>query len=139
MKIVRAVAVVVLLAGFLRGFVLQNQAASPTSTPAPSPTPSGPATPKKIRVSSGVAEGLRVRYVPPEYPQEAREKHISGDVFLQVTIDRQGNSTNIRAVSGDPILVKSAIKAVSQWKYRPYVLNGEAVEVETAVTIKYHM
>ena len=82
---------------------------------------------------------MRLHYVQPEYPREARKKHIAGDVILQATIDRQGNVANIVPVSGDPILVKSAVKAVSQWKYRPYVLNGELVEVETMFTIKYHM
>lgn len=77
--------------------------------------------------------------VEPVYPWDARVNHITGDVVLQATIDRQGNITNLRAVKGDPILVKSAVKAVSQWKYHPYVLNGEVVEVETTVLIKYHM
>ena len=103
-----------------------------------SPTPSV-AKPQKVRISSGVAEGMRLHYVQPEYPREARKQHISGDVVLQATIDRKGNVRNIAVVEGDPILVKSAVKAVSQWKYRPYVLNGELVEVETMFTIKYHM
>lgn len=101
--------------------------------------PSAPAKSTKIRISSGVAERLIRHRVQPVYPWDARVNQITGDVILQVTIDRQGNPTNIRPVSGDPILIKSAVKAVSKWKYRPYVLNGEVVEVETTIKIKYHM
>lgn len=94
---------------------------------------------KKIRVSSGVAERLKIHDVQPVYPWDARVNHISGSVLLQATIDQQGNTANIVAVQGDPILVKSAIKAVSQWKYRPYIFNGKPVEVETTIKIQYHM
>jgi TonB family protein len=95
--------------------------------------------PKKLRVSSGVAEQLKIHDVQPVYPWDARVNHITGTVLLQATIDQQGNTANIVAVQGDPILIKSAIKAVSQWKYRPFVLNGKPVEVETTIKIQYHM
>lgn len=75
----------------------------------------------------------------PQYPQMARIAHISGDVVLDVTIDRTGQIANIKTRQGHPILIQSAIDAVKQWKFRPYVLNGEAVEVESTVMIKYHM
>lgn len=97
------------------------------------------AEPKKLRVSSGVAEQMKIHDVEPVYPWDARVNHITGDVLLQATIDQQGNIANIVAVQGDPILVKSAIKAVSKWKYKPYVLNGKPVEVETTIKIQYHM
>jgi protein TonB len=144
MNVVRNLAVVLLLAGLLRGFAMQDQSTSPTPTPSPSPTASASPTPsvakpKKVRVSSGVAEGMKIHDVQPVYPRDARVNHITGDVVLQATIDRQGNIQDLRPVSGDPILVKSAVKAVSKWKYRPYVLNGEVVEVETQITVRYHM
>lgn len=82
---------------------------------------------------------MKIHDVQPVYPRDARVNHITGDVVLQATIDRQGNIQDLRPVSGDPILVKSAVKAVSKWKYRPYVLNGEVVEVETQITVRYHM
>jgi len=95
--------------------------------------------PKKLRISSGVAEGLKTYTVNPKYPKEAREKGIQGDVILQATIDTKGNITNLNAVQGDPILVEASIEAVKQWRYKPYVLNGEPVEVETTIKIQFHM
>ena len=140
MKVARTFAVVLLLAGMLRGLAGQAQSASPSPSPTPSssPTPSE-AVKRSVVISAGVAEGLRLKYVQPEYPREAIKKHIKGNVFLQATIDREGNTTNIRVVKGDPILAQSAIKAVRQWKFKAFVLNGETVEAKTQFTIKYHM
>ena len=97
------------------------------------------AKPKKLRVSSGVAEGLKTHTVNPKYPREAREKGIQGDVILQATIDTKGNITNLNPVQGDPILVEASVEAVKQWRYKPYILNGEPVEVETTIKIQFHM
>jgi periplasmic protein TonB len=95
--------------------------------------------PVLIRVSSGVAERLKIHDQQPHYPREAREKGIQGDVLLQATIDTKGNLANLKVVQGDPILVKAAVDAVKKWKYRPYLLNGEPVEVETTIKIQFHM
>lgn len=97
------------------------------------------AAPQKLRVSSGVAEGLLVNKVEPPYPQMAKIAHVQGDVVLQALISKQGTIENLRAVSGHPILIQAAMDAVKQWKYRPYMLNGEAVEVETTITVRFHM
>lgn len=94
---------------------------------------------RKLRVSSGVANSLKIHDVQPVYPRDARVNHISGSVLLQATIDQQGNIANIVAVQGDPILVKSAIKAVSRWKYRPYIFNGKPVQLETTIKVQYDM
>jgi protein TonB len=103
-------------------------------------TQTDPATkPKRIRVSSGVAEGLKIHDGQPKYPKEARERGIQGDVVLQATIDINGNLINLKAVQGDPILAAASLDAVKKWKYRPYVLNGEPVEVETTIKIQFHM
>ena len=96
-------------------------------------------TPKRLRVSSGVAEGLKTHTVDPIYPKEARDKGIEGDVILQATIDTKGNIANLKAVKGDPILADAAIEAVKQWKYKPFLLNDEPVEVETTIKIVFHM
>lgn len=69
----------------------------------------------------------------------ARIAHISGDVVLGITIGRNGEVTNIVVQGGHPILLASAIDAVKKWKYRPYVLNGVAVEVDSTVKVQYHM
>ena len=95
--------------------------------------------PQHLKVSSGVAEGLKIHSESPRYPREARAKGIQGDVILQATIDTKGNLTNIRVVSGEPILVKASLEAVRKWKYRPYVFNGEPVPVETTIKVQFHM
>jgi protein TonB len=97
------------------------------------------AKPKKLRISSGVAAGLKMHDVAPKYPKEAREKGIQGDVLLQAMIDTKGNIASLQAVQGDPILVEASIEAVKQWRYKPYVLNGEPVEVETTIKIQFHL
>lgn len=97
------------------------------------------ATPQKLRISTGVAEGLKIHDVQPTYPQMARIAHIQGDVTLQATISKTGAIENLRATNGHPILIQAALDAVRQWKYKPYILNGEPVEVETTIQVKFHM
>lgn len=95
--------------------------------------------PLKLRISQGVAEGNVIHKVEPYYPQKAKEKHIQGDVILRFTIDEHGNVVDLVVLQGDPILARSALDAVKQWKYRPYMLNGEPVQVETTAKISYRM
>jgi protein TonB len=97
------------------------------------------ATPQKLKISSGVIEGLKLNAPNPQYPQMARIAHIQGDVILQATISKTGTVENLRGVSGHPILIQAALDAVRQWKYKPYVLNGEPVEVETTIKVQFHM
>lgn len=97
------------------------------------------AEPKRLRVSSGVAETMKIHDVQPEYPQAARISHVTGDVILHTIIDRDGRIAELTVVSGPPLLAESAIKAVKQWEYRPYLLNGKPVEVETTIMVHYHM
>jgi periplasmic protein TonB len=95
------------------------------------------ATPQRIKVSQGVTSGLLVRKVQPAYPPLAKQARISGSVVLQAVIGKDGTIQNLRAVSGHPMLIQSAIDAVRQWKYKPYFLNGEPVEVDTQVTVNF--
>src|SRR6266700_2826797 len=97
------------------------------------------ATPQKQRVSSAVAEGLKIHDVQPTYPQMARIAHIQGDVILQATISKTGAIEGLHGVSGHPILIQAAMEAVKQWKYKPYILNGDPVEVETTIKVQFHM
>jgi TonB family protein len=96
-----------------------------------------PATPQRVRISSGVAQGLLVTKVPPQYPQEAKDQSIQGVVVMKVTVDKEGNVENIQLMSGHPLLVPPAIGAVKQWKYKPYLVNGTPVEVETQVRVTF--
>lgn len=97
------------------------------------------AAPQKLRISSGVALGNKISGNDPQYPQMAKVAHVQGDVVLQATISKGGTITNLRAVSGPPMLVQAAVDAVKEWRYKPYYLNGEPVEVETTITVKFHM
>jgi protein TonB len=103
---------------------------------------SGPVMPRpvaaaKVRVSSGVAQGLLIRQVTPQYPQIARQARVEGHVVLQATIGKDGTVQNLHLISGHPMLVQAAIDAVSQWRYKPYYLNGEAVEVDTTINVNF--
>jgi periplasmic protein TonB len=95
------------------------------------------ATPTRVRVSQGVTQGLLLRKINPTYPPLAKQARIAGAVVLQAEISKDGSIQNLHVISGHPMLVPSAIEAVKQWKYKPYILNGEPVEVETTITVNF--
>ncbi len=97
------------------------------------------ATPQRVRVSQGVSAGLLIRKVQPNYPPLARQARIQGQVLLQAEISKDGSIQNLRLISGHPMLAPAAIEAVKQWKYKPYLLNGEPVEVETQVQVNFSL
>ncbi len=97
------------------------------------------ATPQRVRVSQGVAEGQLVTKVTPPYPPMAKMARVQGSVVLQAVISKKGNIENLRVISGHPMLVQAALDAVKQWRYRPYLLNGEPVEVETQITVNFSL
>jgi periplasmic protein TonB len=107
-----------------------------SSTPVAVPKVATP-TPTKIRVSQGVAAGNLLHEVKPMYPQIAKAARVSGAVVLQASISKDGSIQNLKVVSGHPMLVQSALDAVKQWRYKPYMLNGEPVEVETQITVNF--
>lgn len=88
-------------------------------------------------ISSGIAAGLLIRKTIPQYPPIARSAHIEGTVVLQATISKAGTIENLRVASGPAMLQQAAIEAVRNWLYRPYLLNGEPVEVETAINVNF--
>lgn len=92
-----------------------------------------------VEVKSGVMVGQLLKRVDPRYPAKAKVDHIQGDVILSAVIDKEGNIKTLKVVSGDPILADAATDAVKQWKYRPYLLEGQPVEAKTSITIKFHM
>ncbi len=94
-----------------------------------------PVMPQRIRISQGVTNGLLIHKVEPSYPTLAKAARIQGDVVLKAIIDKEGNIQDLQLVSGHPMLVPAAIDAVKQWHYRPYLLNGQPVEVETTITV----
>jgi protein TonB len=95
------------------------------------------ATPQRVRVSQGVSQGLLVHQVKPVYPPLARQARIQGVVVLQAVISKDGSIEGLHLVSGHPMLAPAAMDAVKQWKYKPYFLNGEPVEVETTINVNF--
>ena len=92
-----------------------------------------------LSVSQGVSQGLLYKKVAPSYPQNALRMHIEGKVELLATISKEGNITHIKILSGDSQLARAANDAVKQWKYKPYLLNGEPVEIQTQVTVNFKL
>jgi protein TonB len=92
-----------------------------------------------MRVSERVARKLLVKKVPASYPADARRNLIQGDVELKVLIDTNGAVKDVALLSGPAALAPGAIEAVKQWKYKPYLLNGQPVEMETKVTVSFEL
>jgi protein TonB len=95
--------------------------------------PKGPA-----RVSSGVISGLKISGSNPTYPPIARAAHVSGAVVLQALISKEGTIKNLHVVSGPEMLRTAATEAVQNWRYKPYLLNGEPTEVDTQITVNFN-
>ena len=92
-----------------------------------------------IQLSQGVAQGLLIKQVQPTYTAEAHRLRLQGAVELLATISTSGSITNLKQLSGDRILGRAALDAVKQWKYKPYLLDGQPVEVQTQITVKFNM
>ena len=86
---------------------------------------------------SRMMEGNLIFRVQPDYPPIARQARVQGQVVLRAMISREGAIENLQVLSGHPMLVRAAVDAVRQWRYRPYVLNGDPIEVETEVTVNF--
>jgi protein TonB len=95
------------------------------------------ATPQRVRVSAGVTQGMVLHKVQPTYPPLARTARVQGSVILAAVIGKDGTIQNLHVISGHPLLTQAALDAVRQWRYRPYILNGEPVEVDTQVTVNF--
>jgi periplasmic protein TonB len=119
------------LGGVIGGIVSQ------TSSRLPVPTLAVAA--KRIRVSQGVTKGLLIQKIEPRYPPLALQARIQGQVVLRAIIGKDGSISELQLVSGHPLLAPAAIDAVKSWRYRPFQLNGEPIEVETTVTVTFAM
>src|ERR1700676_2871930 len=94
---------------------------------------------KRLRVSQGVSEGQKIFSPRPAYPHLAQQARIEGVVILRAIVSKTGEIQNLQVVSGHPLLIPAAVDAVKQWRYRPFLLNGEPVEVETEVTVTFQL
>jgi protein TonB len=92
---------------------------------------------QRVRVSAGVTQGMLIRKVTPTYPPLARTARVQGTVLLAAIIDKDGSVANLHVISGHPLLTQAALDAVKQWRYKPYILNGEPVQVDTQVTVNF--
>ena len=99
--------------------------------------PLPPPTPTTVRISQGVSQGLLLKKVPPVYPPMAVQLRKEGVVQLLATISKTGEISNVKVLSGDSMLARAAADAVLRWKYRPYLLNGTPVEIETQISIVF--
>ncbi len=97
----------------------------------------GASTLQTIKVGGNVQSANLVNKVTPVYPPAAKAAGIQGPVMMNVIIAKEGNIREIRVTSGDPMLTQAAIDAVKQWTYRPTMLNGNPVEVETTVQVNF--
>jgi periplasmic protein TonB len=92
-----------------------------------------------LNISQGVSQGLVIKKVSPSYPSTALRMRTEGTVQLLATVSKDGDITHIKVLSGDPQLTKAATDAVKQWKYKPYLLNGEPVEIQTQITVNFKL
>jgi len=106
-----------------------------SSGPVNVPKPSG----QSLQVSQGVSQGLLVKKVSPVYPRQALQSHIEGAVLLLATIGQDGSIADVKVLKGDPILTSAATDAVKQWKYKPYYLDGQPVEIQTQITLNFKL
>jgi protein TonB len=111
----------------------------PTAAPPPPPAKvvEKPVTPQRIRVGGNVIAANLVRKITPVYPQLAKQARIQGVVRFTAIIGKDGTIQNLTLVSGHPLLLEAARQAVSQWQYKPTLLNGEPVEVVTTIDVNF--
>jgi TonB family protein len=110
---------------------------APSSKPGTPQPDSGQPTP--VRVAEGVATGLLIKKVPPDYPDIAKQARVQGQVVMKAVIDKNGDIEDLTLVSGHPMLAPAALAAAKQWKYKPYLLNGQPVKVETQITVNFSL
>jgi len=94
---------------------------------------------RPVKFSEGVQEAQLISRIEPQYPVIAKQTRTEGTVRLHAIISREGRITSLDVISGHPFLVKAALDAVRQWRYRPTLLNGEPVEVETSITVIFRL
>jgi TonB family protein len=113
------------------GGTLPNLLGNPNSSPTP--------VLQTLNVSQGVSQGLAIKKTQPSYPANALRMGIEGSVQLMATISKKGDISAVKVLSGDPSLARAAADAVKQWKYKPYLLDGVPVEIQTQVTVNFKL
>src|SRR5271166_3585543 len=88
-----------------------------------------------VKISQGVSQGLLIKRVQPRYPQAALAIHARGAVQIEATVNKEGHVTKPKVISGNPLLANAALEAVREWRYKPYYLDGQPVEIRTQITV----
>jgi TonB family protein len=107
----------------------QEQASPPSSPP--------PNAPMRVRIGAPIEQTQLLTRVAPAYPAEAKAAHVQGTVVLRAIIGKDGKVENLSAISGPPLLLQASMDAVKQWVYKPLLLNGQPVEVETQISVVF--
>jgi TonB family protein len=94
---------------------------------------------RRLRISAVLLDQNKIHDEKPRYPGAAQMGHIQGDVVIRVTINKLGRVENLNAVSGHPLLREEALEAVKEWRYKPFLVNGDPVEVDSLVTVQFRM
>ena len=124
------------LGGVLGGIIGSTPDVAPPPPPPP-PVKKAPPPPQRITVGGAVQKARLLRQVQPQYPPLARQARIQGTVKLQAIIAKDGSIEKLEVVSGHPLLIPAALQAVQQWRYKPTLLNGQAVEVVTQIDVNF--
>jgi TonB family protein len=111
---------------------LQLQPAPKEYGDSPRPSPIS-----RLHMTESAAEKHLIKKLQPEYPQEAKATGVEGEVVFRILIGTDGRVKEIHLRRGKPLLIEGAAKAVSQWQYEPYILNGKAAEIETFATVRF--
>jgi periplasmic protein TonB len=106
----------------------------PVVSVAPARAPVG-----RVRISSGVSQGMLMAPIRPVYPMIAKAAHVEGAVVVEAVISREGRIESLRVVSGPPMLQSAAMDAIREARYQPFRLNGEPTEVQTTITVNFRM
>ena len=104
------------------GFALHGQ--NPSTPP-----------PARVHVSQTVMDGMIISRTYPNYPEDARRMHATGNATVAILIDRDGNVIRAAMMRGNIVLADAAEAAVKQWKYKPFLVNGNPAEVDTTATV----
>jgi periplasmic protein TonB len=133
MRLLRSIVVTILCAGGIAIAQGQVSGGDPAGTAAPSQTEQ----PHAQRISSGVMQKMLLKKVDPVYPLMARQQHLQAMVVLHAIIGKDGHVEKLDAVQGPDVFRPAAIEAVRKWVYKPYVLNGEVIEVDTTIVVPF--
>jgi periplasmic protein TonB len=123
--------------GVLGGIIGSVPSAAPPPPPPPPAAPKKEPTPQRIKVGGNVQSAMVLKKIPPLYPQLAKSARVSGVVHLAAVIAKDGTIQELHSLGGPALLIQAAVDAVKQWVYRPTLLNGEPVQVETTIDVNF--